>query len=64
MLETAERFGAPEGWPGGRAIGPTELRDLLLSEEMPQAAEIMLDAGNCVPEEILGPDELATTWRH
>lgn len=65
MLATASQFGAPEGWPGGRTLGSGDNRELLL-DRLPasarKAAESLLDAGNRIPEEILGPDELTGVW--
>ena len=66
MVETAGRFGAPTGWPGGRTIGASDDRDLLL-RRLPQSvrksAANILDAGHRIPEEILGPNELQDVWR-
>ena len=66
MIETAERFGAPRGWPGGRGLGHGDDRELLLQRlpvDLRKTAEAILDAGHRIPEEVLGPDELTAVWR-
>jgi hypothetical protein len=66
MLASASRFGHPDGWKDKAAQRPCadKLASLLAFLEPPVRDTVaqMLTAGNRIPEEVLGPDELQTVW--
>ncbi|WP_254508164.1 Wadjet anti-phage system protein JetD domain-containing protein [Anatilimnocola floriformis] len=66
MLESANRFGQPEGWKDKARQRPSEdkLRSLLafLGPSVREIVDKILTAGQRVPEEVLGPQELQAAW--
>ena len=64
MLQTARRFGRPEGWPdrSGGAACSAELTELLPEAVRGEVASL-IRAGRRIPEEVLGPDELLSAWK-
>jgi hypothetical protein len=66
MLASAAHFGHPEGWKDHATQRPSaeKLASLLSFLEPParEAVANILAAGNRIPEEVLGPDELSAIW--
>jgi hypothetical protein len=64
MLDSAERFGAPSGWPvTTHDPTPPPNADMLLAwlpKEVRECVRSILTGGNRVPEEALGLSEFAT----
>jgi len=66
MLEASRRFGRPLGWPflslpDGRRKPEASLLAFLPDKIRSNVATI-LQAGNRIPEEVLGPEELRSVW--
>jgi hypothetical protein len=67
MLRAAAELGYPAGWPagdGGR--GTTDRAREFLRELSPDLSDRiagMFASGRRVPEEVLGPSEMAEVWR-
>lgn len=66
MLEASRRFAHPRGWPDpGRSEEVREDAGFLAHfVPAPEREEVrrILEAGNRIPEEVLGPDELLAVW--
>ena len=65
MLAAAKNFGRADGWPGGRsASGPAILHEAarFLPEDARSTTVQLLADGRRVPEEVLGPAEMASLW--
>jgi hypothetical protein len=66
MLNACELWGKPLGWPHESAVEGPLVQDEGLIEWLPEAARVqarkIIQAGHRIPEEILGPDELASPW--
>lgn len=65
MLVAAARLGMPNGWPASRL--PGEKGGLgesaaFLPEDVRAAVTRIIRAGRRIPEEVLGPGELASVW--
>lgn len=63
MLEAAARFGHPDGWPDPDRLGlaPPPVPSFLPSD-VRAPVHAILTAGNRIPEEVLGPEEMRTLW--
>lgn len=68
MLSACERFNEPLGWPHDAAVEGPLPQDEELLEWLPSdtrsPARAIIQAARRVPEEILGPDELASEWNN
>jgi hypothetical protein len=63
MLNAAERFGHPNGWPDPKRtslINPSAA-DVLPPDVRSRVLEIIA-AGHRIPEEVLGPEEMRAVW--
>lgn len=63
MLRAAKAFGHPNGWPV-KNHGPLSNRSLLafLPLDIQGSAREILEGRKRIPEEVLGPDEMAEVW--
>ncbi len=62
MLEAAGRFGYPKGWPAGSGGDPIEGDGGFLnsfSRDLRKRILAIVNSGRRIPEEVLGPDEMA-----
>ncbi len=62
MVEAARRFGRPLGWPADNDTRPNSYLADFLPEDIGGDVLRILRAGNRIPEEVLGPEELVSAW--
>ncbi len=63
MLEAAARLGMPNGWPSSRAtVAAASGAVSFLPEDVRNEVSVMIRGGRRIPEEVLGPTELASLW--
>ena len=66
MIEASRRFGRPLGWPFRSSPGSKRKPDASLLDFLPDEIRsdviAVLQAGNRIPEEVLGPDEFKNAW--
>ncbi|MCE9607688.1 MAG: hypothetical protein K8U03_22600 [Planctomycetia bacterium] len=66
MLQSAQRFGNSDGWEDKRSHGrPVERLTTALTFLDPELRDVVaaiLQQGNRIPEEVLGPQELTVAW--
>lgn len=63
MLEAADRFGRPNGWPDLKrtGLGNPSVAGALPVDVRARVLEI-IEAGCRIPEEVLGPEEMQAAW--
>jgi hypothetical protein len=63
MLDAAERFGHPHGWPDAKRTGLSNpsAADVLPADIRSRVLEIIA-VGRRIPEEVLGPEEMKAAW--
>ena len=65
MIEAAARLGMPKGWPASRSSVGTSRGDAskaFLPDGVRDAVVELVRSGRRIPEEVLGPAELASLW--
>ena len=63
MLVSAKQFGHPLGWPSRSSSRRPEWDAVqFVSPELRALVRAVLESGRRIPEEVLGPDELAAAW--